>query len=119
MPKVELRPIRSRAAHRRARARIAQLMGAKPGSRAADELVVLAMLVERYERDAFDLGAATPRDVIEFRMEQLGYRQGDLARIVGANRASELLRGRRPGLSLGMIRKLRAEWGIPADLLIA
>lgn len=51
-------------------------------------------------------------------MEQMGYRQKDLAKLLGAaSRASEILAGKRP-LTPQMMRALRDEWGIPADSLL-
>ena len=51
-------------------------------------------------------------------MEQMGYRQKDLAALVGgASRASEIMTGKR-GLTTEMIRRLRDEWQIPADSLL-
>jgi HTH-type transcriptional regulator/antitoxin HigA len=46
-----------------------------------------------------------------------GHTQEDLARVIGANRASEIL-SRKRALTLPMIRKLTAAWHIPAERLI-
>ncbi len=83
-----------------------------------DELEVLTVLVETYERDHHPVIPPTPIEAIRFRMEQMGYKQKDLARIVGsASRASEILSGKRQ-LSQEMMRRLRDEWHIPADALL-
>ncbi len=51
-------------------------------------------------------------------MEQLGYTQADLAKVVGLkSRASEILNRKRK-LSLEMIRKLHEGLKIPTDVLI-
>jgi HTH-type transcriptional regulator/antitoxin HigA len=51
-------------------------------------------------------------------MEQAGYTQADLARLLGSrSRASEILAGRR-GLTMEQARRLHAEWHIPAEALI-
>jgi HTH-type transcriptional regulator/antitoxin HigA len=51
-------------------------------------------------------------------MEQLGYTQTDLAKVVGLkSRASEILSGKRK-LSLDMIRQLHDKLNIPTDVLI-
>lgn len=51
-------------------------------------------------------------------MEQLGYNQADLAKIVGLkSRASEILNRKRK-LSLEMIRQLHEGLKIPTDVLI-
>lgn len=51
-------------------------------------------------------------------MEQLGYTQTDLAKVVGLkSRVSEILSGKRK-LSLDMIRRLHKKLNIPTDVLI-
>jgi HTH-type transcriptional regulator/antitoxin HigA len=51
-------------------------------------------------------------------MEQLGYTQTDLAKVVGLkSRASEILSKKRK-LSLDMIRQLHEKLNIPTDVLI-
>ena len=51
-------------------------------------------------------------------MEARGYRQKDLATVIGSQpHASEVLNRRRP-LTVPMIRALSAEWKLPADILV-
>ncbi len=50
-------------------------------------------------------------------METKGKSQADLAALIGAPRASEIL-ARKRGLSVDHVRKIRAEWGVPADVLM-
>ena len=112
-------PVTNAKTHKAALARIAELMDAAAGTPEANELEVLAILVERYEQKAFPIDPPTPLDAIQFRMEQMGYSQSDLARILGSrSRASEILSGAVKSLSLSMIRKLHQSWHIPADVLI-
>ena len=62
--------------------------------------------------------APDPISAIEHVMEARGFRQKDLAALIGSQpRASEVLNRRRP-LTLAMIRALSAEWNLPADLLV-
>lgn len=83
-----------------------------------DELEVLIALTEKYEKETQPVIPPTPLEAIRFRMEQMGYKQKDLAALVGgASRASEIMAGKR-GLTTEMIRRLRDEWGIPADSLL-
>lgn len=83
-----------------------------------DELEVLTALVGIYEKES-DLDVPpTPVEAIRFRMARMGYRQKDLAALVGGpNRASEILSEKRE-LTPEMMRRLRDEWGIPADSLL-
>lgn len=112
-------PIRTEQDHRAALARIDELMAAQEGSAEIGELQVLAILVERYERETFPIDAPSPVDAIRFRMEQMGYTQSDLARLLGSrSRASEIMTGTTKNLSINMIRRLHDQWRIPAEALI-
>ncbi|MBQ9601529.1 MAG: transcriptional regulator [Neisseriaceae bacterium] len=84
----------------------------------ADYFEVLATLVETYEKEHYPIDPPNPTEAIKFRMEQSGLTVKDLTNIFGrTNRAYEVLNGKRP-LSLAMIRKLKTELGISADILI-
>lgn len=88
-----------------------------PGSSEADELDVLALLVERYEREQFPIDPPGPIEAIKFRMEQQGLRKKDLVPFIGsAPKVTEVLNGNRT-LSLNMIRKLNKGLGIPLETL--
>jgi len=114
-----LHPIKTTDEHRAALARIDELMDAAEGTEEIAELEVLAILVERYEREAFPIDAPSPIDAIRFRMEQMGYTQADLARLLNSrSRASEIMTGSIKRLSIAMIRRLHDQWHIPADALI-
>ena len=83
-----------------------------------DELEILIVLCEKYEKETQPVAPPTPVEAIKFRMEQMGYKQKDLAELVrGASRASEIMNDKR-GLTTEMIRRLRDEWGIPSDSLL-
>jgi HTH-type transcriptional regulator/antitoxin HigA len=73
---------------------------------------------EQYENEHFPIELPDPIEAIKFRMEQLGYNQSDLAKVVGLkSRASEILNKKRK-LSLDMIRQLHEKLNIPTDVLI-
>lgn len=114
-----INPIKTAGDHRAALARIDQLMDAGADTPEAAELEVLAILVQRYERETFPIDPPSPIDAIRFRMEQMGYSQTDLARVLGSrSRASEIMTGSIKRLSIGMIRRLHDQWHIPAEALI-
>ena len=114
-----LKPVKTERQHKAALKRIDQLMDAAAGTDDAVELEVLAILVEKFERDRFPISPPTPLDAIRFRMEQMGYTQADLARLLNSrSRASEILSGGRKRLSLSAIRRLHEVWKIPAEVLI-
>jgi HTH-type transcriptional regulator/antitoxin HigA len=113
-----MRPIRNANDHRAALARIEELMTAAPNTPEADELEVLATLVDVYERDHFPIEAPSAIEAIRFRMDQAGLTARDLEPYVGSRaKVSEILSGRRP-LTLQMIRALNNYLGIPAEVLL-
>lgn len=114
-----LSAIKTQRQHKAALKRIDELMDAAAGTPEAAELEVLAILVEKYEHERFPIMPPSPLDAIRFRMEQMGYTQADLARLLNSrSRASEIMSGSIKRLSLQMIRRLHDEWHIPADVLI-
>ena len=83
-----------------------------------EELELLALLIERYEKDMFSIPEAEPVDVIRFVMDQNNLSVTDLGVILNSNsRASEILAKKRP-LSLNHIRLIHAALNIPTQLLI-
>ena len=115
---MQIRPIRTDADHAAALRRIDELMDAQTGTPEADELDVLATLVEAYEDRHFPIADPDPLAAIQFRMEQLDLSRKDLEPLLGSRgRVSEVLNGRR-ALSLQMIRRLNRELGIPLESLV-
>jgi HTH-type transcriptional regulator/antitoxin HigA len=115
---MNITPIRTKSDLRKALARIDKIIDAEPGTVEYDELEVLSTLVEVYESRHCAIEPPDPVEAIRFRMEQLGLRQADLAPLVGGkNRASEILRRKRP-LSLSMVRNLHRKLNIPFESLL-
>ena len=115
-----MKPIKTSEQHAEALSRFDRLAsrGENLTEKQRDELEILAVLIEKYEDETQPVAPPTPIEAIRFRMEQMGYAQKDLANLLGgASRASEILTGKRD-LSPMMMRRLRDEWGIPADSLI-
>jgi HTH-type transcriptional regulator/antitoxin HigA len=114
----EIRPVRTEADHRAALARIDELMDARPGTPEADELDVLATLVERFEERHMPVGMPGPVEAILFRMEQASLSRRDLEPLLGGRgKVSEVLSGKRP-LTLAMIRALTTRLDVPAEVLL-
>ena len=88
------------------------------GTSEADELEVLALLVEEYESRNFPSSLPDPIEAIKFRMEQQKLTQRDLIPFIGSrSKVSEVLSGKRT-LTLSMIRSLHSNLGIPAKVLL-
>lgn len=112
------RLIKTKKDYQNALARLEVIFDAKPGTGQGDELEVLGMLIDKYEKDKYPVDFPDPVEAIKFRMEQLGYSQADLANIVGLkSRASEILNKKRK-LTLVMIRQLHLKLHIPTEVLI-
>jgi len=114
---MNIKVIKNKKEYGKALKRMEELWDAKPKSKDGEELDVLATLIEKYETEQYNIEFPDPIEAIKFRMEQLGIEQNDLAKIIGANRVSEILNKKRP-LSINMIRVLREELSIPADSLL-
>lgn len=115
---MEIRPIKNENDYTRALERLEDIFEATVGSPEGDELEILGILIDQYENEHFPIELPDPVEAIKFRMEQLGYNQNDLAKIVGLkSRASEILNRKRK-LSLEMIRQLHERLNIPTDVLV-
>ncbi len=110
--------IKTESDYTKALKRLEVIFDAIKGTEQGDELELLGMLIEQYENENFPIDLPDPIEAIKFRMEQMGYNQNDLAKIIGfKSRASEIL-SRKRKLSLEMIRQLHISLNIPTDVLI-
>lgn len=117
---MHLSPIRTEADYEKVLERIDILMELEPeiGSREGDELEILALLVEKYEEQHWQIAAPDPIEAIKYRMEEMGLKQKDLVPIIGSkSKVSEVL-NRKIGLSLSMISNLSAQLHIPLEVLV-
>ncbi len=113
-----VKPIKTKKDYNKALERLDVIFDAKNDSVDGDKLEVLSILIEKYEDEHFPIGLPDPIEAIKFRMEQMGYNQVDLAKVVGLkSRASGILNKKRK-LSLDMIRQLHDKLNIPTDVLI-
>ena len=94
------------------------LWGSKPDTPKGDNLDVLVILVDAYERDNYPIDPPDPIEAIKFRMEQSGLDRKDLEPFIGSRgRVSEVLNRKRE-LSIKMIRELHANLQIPLESLV-
>lgn len=115
---MNIKPIKTKKDYQQALDRLELIFDAKKGTPEGDELEVLGILIDQYENVNFPIDLPDPIEAIKFRMEQLGYSQTDLAKVVGLkSRASEILNKKRK-LSLEMIRQLHEKLNIPTDVLV-
>ena len=115
---MDVRPIKTAKDYRATLREIEGLMQAKAGTPEGDRLDVLATLIDAYEAQHEPIDRPDPIEAIRFRMEQQGLTRKDLEPLIGTRtRVSEVLNRKRT-LSIGMIRRLHAELGIAAEVLI-
>ncbi|RPD49042.1 helix-turn-helix domain-containing protein [Paracnuella aquatica] len=113
-----VKPIKTKKDYQAAMSRLEAIFDAQPGTPEGDELEVLGILIDKYEQEHYPIAYPDPIEAIKFRMEQLGYNQSDLAKVVGLkSRASEILNKKRK-LTLEMIRQIHQTLGIPTNVLI-
>jgi HTH-type transcriptional regulator/antitoxin HigA len=115
---MEIKPIKTEIDYNQALERLEVIFDAKKGTLEGDELEILSILIDNYENENYPIDFPDPIEAIKFRMEQMGYGQSDLAKVVGfKGRASEILNRKRK-LSLELIRKINKSFNIPAEVLL-
>lgn len=115
---MEIKPIKTEKDYQKALIRLKQIFDAKTGSAEGDELEILGILIEKYEKEHHAIEAPDAIEAIKFRMEQLGFKQKNLAEIIGSKeRVSEILNRKRK-LSLEMIHNLHEKLNIPLASLV-
>jgi HTH-type transcriptional regulator/antitoxin HigA len=117
---MDVRPIESEADYDWALAEIDKYFSDEPerGTPEGDRFVVLLALIGAYEDRHYPIEEPDPIDAIRALMHEKGYKQSDLAEIVGSrSRASEILSRKRP-LTMDQAWKLHQAWRIPAEILL-
>lgn len=117
---MNIKVIKSSNDYAQAMARLTALMALDPkaDSKEDNELELLALVIEDYERKIAPPVAPDPVEAILFRMDQMQLGRKELEPYIGSiSKVSEVLSRKRP-LSLSMIRRLYKGLGIPADVLI-
>ncbi len=113
-----IKPIHTEAEYQAALAQIEASWDAVDGSEEAEQLEVLSMLVEAYEKQHFPIEAPDPIEFLNYVMETRGLARKDLEPYIGPRgRVSDIMNKVRP-LSLEMIRRLSSGLGLPATVLI-
>ncbi len=93
------------------------LMGAETPTDIA-RLQAQARLIEGYEQRRWPTKRPRTSGIIRYLMDQHGLSRIDMIPILGsASRVSEVLSGKKE-LSMTMVQRLRARFGVPADVLL-
>lgn len=113
-----MKPIHTEIEYESALLRAEELFDSKRGTTEGDELEVLLILIDKYEKDNYPIELPDPIEAIKFRMDQLQIKPKDLAELLGyKSRVSEILNRKRK-LTLDMIRKLHHALNIPTEVLV-
>ena len=116
---MEIKPIKTEADYDSTLERIYAIFEAKPDTDEGDELDILTLLVENYERIHYPMEKPDPIEFIKYLMELRGVGQNELASLLNSrSRASEILNRRRP-LTLAQIRKISNAWNVPVESMIS
>ena len=116
---MEIKPIKTEADYDSTLERIYAIFEAKPDTDEGDELDILTLLVENYERIHYPMEKPDPIEFIKYLMELRGVGQNELASLLNSrSRASEILNRRRP-LTLAQIRKISNAWDVPVESMIS
>src|SRR5215813_14100652 len=77
-----------------------------------------ARLIAAYEESKWPRRPPSTAEFIRHLMDQHGLDRADMVPLLGtASRVSEVLRGKKE-LSMAMVQRLRARFGVPADVLL-
>jgi HTH-type transcriptional regulator / antitoxin HigA len=103
--------------YNQAKKRFEEIYQTKKGSLDYKEMLLLAFLINQYEKKLWNLPEIDPIELIKIRMEEFGYRPADLAKEYGdKGTISKVLNYKQP-LSLTMIRLFSKMLRIPTDAL--
>jgi HTH-type transcriptional regulator / antitoxin HigA len=81
-------------------------------------LAAQAQLIAAYEQARWPRRTPRTAEVVRYLMDQHGLSRADMAPILGTpSRVSEVLHGKK-ALSMTMVQRLRARFGVPADVLL-
>ena len=98
--------------------RLEQIFDAKVNTEEGEELELLSLLIDDYEKKQIYMDLPDPIEAIIFRMDQMNLSTNDLGNILGyKSRASEILHRKRK-LSISMIRNLTKKLKISPEILI-
>jgi HTH-type transcriptional regulator / antitoxin HigA len=115
---MNLKVIKTEVDYQNALNRLEIIFDARLGTVEGDELDVLSILIDRYEKEHFPIEAPDPIEAIKFRMEQLGMTTNDLSQVMGNKPTLTDVLHRKQKLTLEMIRQLHDTLHIPTNVLV-
>ena len=115
---MNLKPIKSESDYKQALNRLAVIFDAAIGTPESDEVDILGLIIDKYEKKHYPIEAPDPIEAIKIWMEEMHLKQIDLVDVIGGkSRVSEILNRKRK-LTVDMIRKLTTKLNLSPELLI-
>ena len=113
-----IKPIHNEQDYKTALTQAEELWGAKEDTPEGDELDVLLVLIEHYEKKHYPMPSSDPVDAILFLVDQMNLTRKDLEEFLGPrSRVSDVL-NRKRSLTINQVVKLHKGLHIPYDSLI-
>lgn len=98
--------------------RLMDIFHAVPNTAEHDELELLSLLIEDYDKKRYQLPRVDVRDIIKAKMQERGLKNKDLEPIIGSKSyVSSILSGERD-ITLRMAVKLGDFFNLPSDLFL-
>lgn len=97
--------------------RFKEIDEARKGTPEYKEMRLLALLINQYEQQLWDIPEVDPIEMIKIRMEDFGFKPSDLANAYGDKGTVSKVLNYKQALSLTMIRKFSKLLRIPTELL--
>jgi HTH-type transcriptional regulator/antitoxin HigA len=115
---MNIKLIKTEADYQVALKRLEVIFDAQAGTPESDEVDILGLMVDEYEKKHYPIEPPDPIEAIKIRMEELQLKQVDLVDAIGGkNRVSEVLNRKRK-LTIEMIRNLTKKLNLSPEILI-
>jgi len=109
--------IESESEYHAAASRYEEIRGSRKGTDEYREWLLLAVLINKYEKEKWSVPEPDPIEMIKIRMEDFGYTATDLAKEYGDKGTVSKVLNYKQALSLTMIRKFSKLLRLSADSL--
>ena len=109
--------LENEADYQKATTRYEAVRGAEKDSLEFREKQLLAILINHYEEQSWDMPVVDPIELIKIRMEEFGYKAADLAKEYGDKGTVSKVLNYKQALSLTMIRRFSKLLRIPVEAL--
>ncbi len=113
-----IKPVRTEAEYREALNALREIFNAPENTPAYDRAEVLEILIEDYENKHYPVSDPDPVEAIKYVMDEEGWSQSELGKVVGDKAKASLILNRKRKLSVAMIRNVNRHLKIPLEILV-